>query len=319
MQNKCNTLLDKLVSLVSNNHAQEVKEIISTLTKINNFKYSIDSNISLDNLYKKIAYELQTEFSIFNFCIVLISHDNIENNLYQYGDETSYEYTFKYIVDTNSFLKIKVTNRSIPEYLRLSLNSYFEDIVHILYLKYILIDTQTTSYVDPLTNLTNRMSFQEEMKTLIPLALREKMKIGVLLINIDRFRAVNDEHGDEFGDNFLKLYANTIKDTIRSSDIAVRFGGGEFLVLLINVNSESRTISIADNLREKLAQSYLESPNGDKFKKTVCIGISMFPADSSDINIVVKNAEIALSDATDKGRNQILKFEEEDISTIDFF
>ena len=318
MQKKSSTLLDKLVSLVSDDHVLEVKQIVSTLTKINNFKYSINSNLPLDNLYKKIAYELQTEFQIFNFCIILVKN-NIENLLYQYGDETNNDHSFNFKVSDDSFLKIKVTNSSIPEYLILSLNSYFEDIVHILYLKYILIDTNTTSYVDPLTNLTNRMSFQEEMKTLIPLAIREKMNIGVLLINIDRFRAVNDEHGDEFGDNFLKLYADTIKDTIRSSDMAVRFGGGEFLVLLINVDNESRTMSIGTNLKDKLADTYLKSPNGDNFKKTVCIGVSMFPEDSSDIHTVIKNAEVALSDASDIGRNQILRFEEDEISTIDFF
>jgi diguanylate cyclase (GGDEF)-like protein len=156
------------------------------------------------------------------------------------------------------------------------------------------------------------------MKVLIPLAIREKMKIGTLLINIDRFRAVNDEHGDEFGDEFLKLYANTIKDTIRSSDIAVRFAGGEFLVLLVNVDSELRTIEIADKLREKLAQTYLITKNGDQFKKSVCIGVSMFPEDSSNIDEVIKKAQDAVSDARDNGRNITKRFESSE-GMIDLF
>jgi diguanylate cyclase (GGDEF)-like protein len=173
--------------------------------------------------------------------------------------------------------------------------------------------------IDPLTKLTNRIAFQSEMKTLIPLALREKMNIGAMLINIDRFRAVNDEHGDEFGDQFLKLYANVIKKTIRTSDIAVRFGGGEFLVLLVNINNEERVMDIAIKLKEKLAITHLETKNGDKFKKTVCIGISMFPEDSTDINEVIKNSEMALSDARDIKRNHILRYKKIDKLEIDFF
>ena len=311
------TLLDKLVSLVTIDHADEVKKIISKLTTIDNYKYTIDNNSSLDDLYKKIAYELQTEFRIFNFSIVLITN-SIENDLYEFGDNKMYNFVFEHKLDENVFINIRLLNDDINEFTIISLNSYFDSFVDLLYLKYILMDTQSTT-IDPLTKLSNRMSFQQEMKTLIPLALREKMTIGVLVINIDRFRAVNDEHGDEFGDEFLKLYAKTIKDTIRESDLAVRFGGGEFLVLLINVDSEERIEDIANNIKDKLASTYLLSPNGDKFKKTVCIGISSFPQDSIDINEVVKKAEIALIDAKDLGRNKILKYIQEEESVIDFF
>jgi diguanylate cyclase (GGDEF)-like protein len=317
MQNKSNTLLDKLVSLVSDDHIDEVKQIVAKLTKLNNLKYVINNNAPIKDLYKKIAYELQTEFHIFDFCIMVVNN-SIENDLYQFGENSNYNYTFEYKVNDEIFFDIKLTKEPILEFDILSLNSYFEDIIHILYLRYILTDTQIFT-VDPLTKLTNRISFQEEIKTLIPLALRENMTIGVLLVNIDRFRAVNDEHGDEFGDNFLKLYANTIKKTIRTSDIAVRFGGGEFLVLLINVDNESRVESIANNLKNKLTNSYLKAPNGDKFKKTICIGISTFPQDTADINEAVKKAEVALAGAQSRGRNQIFKYKKEEISAIEFF
>ena len=87
----------------------------------------------------------------------------------------------------------------------------------LLYIQFVLDDFQKSNTIDPLTQLQNRISFNMEMKTLVPLAIRENMKFGsILLINIDRFRAVNDEHGDEFGDEFLKLYANTIKESIQN-------------------------------------------------------------------------------------------------------
>jgi len=196
------------------------------------------------------------------------------------------------------------------------------DTIHIDEVKKIvnsLINNQPESTIDPLTQLQNRLFFNTEMKTLVPLAIREKMKFGVLLINIDRFRAVNDEHGNEFGDEFLKLYANTIKESIRTSDIVIRFGGGEFLVLLINVDNEETTLEIGKKIQKTLSDTYLLSPNKDKFKKTVSVGISMFPEDSSDIHQVVKFSEMALSDAKDKGRNILFRYDNSISEEVEFF
>ncbi|MEA3498358.1 MAG: GGDEF domain-containing protein [Campylobacterota bacterium] len=318
MVTKDKNLFDKLESLVSDVHIDEVREIIATLSKINDFKHNIEDDLCENSIYEKIAYELNNEFNLKDFKITQLE-DNIETILYQHGNSSNFNYQFKNKVSSNTDINIVLDGSNLNEYEKLSLNSYFKELVHLLYIQFVLVDLQNRSHIDHLTKLKNRLSFQEEMKALIPLALREKMNVGVLIINIDRFRAVNDEHGNEFGDKFLKLYADTITDTIRSSDIAIRFGGGEFLVLLINVDNEIRTIEIATKLKDKLAQTYLITPNGDKFKKTVCVGVSMFPEDSVDINEVVKNAEIALTNAMDAGRNQVLKFELNQENTIDFF
>ncbi len=311
-------LFDKLELLVSNVHINEVKEIIETLSRINNFKHNIEDDLCESSIYEKIALELRDEFNINDFIITQLQN-NIETILYKHGNESNFTYTINNIVSANTDINIVLDGRNLTEFQRLSLNSYFKELVHLLYIQFVLVNLQKSSHTDYITNLKNRFSFQEEMKAIIPLALREKMKIGVLLVNIDRFRAVNDEHGNEFGDKFLKLYADTILKTIRSSDIAVRFGGGEFLILLINVDSDLRTMEIANKLKDKLSKTFLLTKIGDQFKKTVCIGTAMFPEDSLDINEVVKDAEIALSDAKDQGRNQVVKFELNQESTIDFF
>ncbi|MDB2405340.1 GGDEF domain-containing protein [Arcobacteraceae bacterium] len=307
MTHKYNTLIDRLDDIVDKVHIDEVKQIIATLSKINKFKHSIEDDLCADRLYEKIKHELLHEFKIDTFKISIFTN-NIETILFQEGSTLKKIYTFKSKVSNDTVINVSLNSQDLSEYDILSLNSYFSELVQLLYIQFVLTDLQKSTTVDPLTRLQNRISFNNEMKTLIPLAIREKMKIGVLLINIDRFRAVNDEHGDEFGDEFLKLYAKIIQDNIRTSDIAVRFSGGEFLVLLINIDTESRTLELADKIKEKLASSYLLSPNGDHFKKTVCIGVSMFPQDSSDINEIVKNTEMALSDARDSGRNRVLRF-----------
>jgi len=313
-----NTLIDRLSQIVDEVHIDEVKKIITTLTKINSFKHFIEEDLCANTLYEKISYELKNEFNIDDFKISIFTN-NIESPLYEKGSlqKDIYEYSSK--VSNESKVTILLNDNNLNEYQKVTLNSYFTELVHLLYIQFVLIDLQKSSTIDPLTKLENRISFNQEMKTLIPLAMREHMKIGALLINIDRFRAVNDEHGDEFGDNFLKLYADTIKNNIRSSDIAVRFGGGEFLVLLINIDTEQRTLGIANKLKDTLSATYLLSPNGDQFRKTVSIGVSMFPDDSTDINEIVKNTEMALSDAKDTGRNLVLRYEKDNQNIIDLF
>lgn len=313
------TLLDRLNTIVDAVHIEEVKEIITSLSKINKLKHSIEADLSKDALYEKISNELSKEFNISNFKIIHIEN-GYETLLCKEGEPIlDYGYEFKNVVLSDIQINIFIDDKNLSEYQILSLNTYFKELTHLLYIQFVLDDFQKSHTIDPLTQLQNRISFNTEMKTLVPLAIRENMKFGVLLINIDRFRAVNDEHGDEFGDEFLKLYANTIKENIRTSDIAVRFGGGEFLVLLIHIDSEESTIKIAEKIQNKLAETYLLSPNNDHFRKTVSIGVSMFPEDSSDINEVVKFSEMALGDAKDSGRNRLLRYENSESGDIMFF
>ena len=318
MAHKYTNLIDRLNDIVDEVHIDEVKQIITSLSKINNFKNYIGDDLCTNTLFEKISYELKNEFNIVNFKI-LLNEDGIEKVLFKNGDNIDLDYQFNSKVSKDTEVIIIIEDNKLTSYQKLSLNSYFSELIHLLYIQFVLQDLKKISNIDPLTKLENRISFNQEMKILIPLAIRENMNIGVMLINIDRFRAVNDEHGDEFGDEFLKLYAKIIKDTIRTSDIAVRFGGGEFLVLLVNIDTEDRTMDLAVKLKDKLAATYLKSPNGDHFKKTVCIGISMFPEDSNNINEIVKNAEMALGDARDNSRNNILRFTKEEDGEIDLF
>jgi len=313
------TLLDRLNEIVDEIHIEEVKKIVITLSKINQLKHKLEKNLIDEKFYNKVEESLKDEFNIKRLKIVYVTSDK-ESILYSSEDLNSkYKHLYEYNVSKLEEIKIYFDMYELTEYNILSLNTYLKEIVHLFYLQHILLNVKQTSTIDPLTQLHNRTSFNQEMKTLVPLAIREKMKFGVLIVNVDRFRAVNDEHGDEFGDEFLKLYAKVIKENIRTSDIAVRFSGAEFLVLFINVESESMTLKLADKIRKKLTAVYMITKNNDKFKKTVCIGVSMFPEDSRDIHQVIKFAEMALSDAQSKGRNNIERYKNDFFNKIDFF
>ncbi len=310
MERKTSTLINQLEDIVDPVHIQQVKQLVMALSKINNFKYGISENPDVDFIYKKISNILKEEFDIKDFKITSIIN-KVKTTKYKTKDEVKFNYEFISKVNKNTKIKFLLNIGTLSDFNKTYLDSYLEEMSHVLYVQSVLLSLKESKLVDPLTKLKNRISLYEDMKALIPLALREKMKIGVLLVNIDRFRAVNDEHGTKFGDEFLKLYADTIKNSIRTSDIAIRFSGGEFLVLLINVIDEEKTIQLANELKEKLSVAHLETQNGDKFKKTVCIGVSMFPKDSIDFHEIVKNSEMALIDAKDKGRGQIVRYEEE--------
>jgi len=312
------TLINELDNIVDSKHINRVKMIVENISKINSFKTEMLHTLDIETVYKRISIFLHETFKISNFTVVQNVY-NIETIQFQTAKKIDYSYKFSHTITNIGLLEVHLDNEHLNDFDKVYLDTFLDEITHVLYIKYVLDELKNSLYIDPLTKLKNRQSFDEEMKEFIPLALRERMKLAVLIINIDRFRAVNDEHGTQFGDEFLRLYATVIKKTIRSSDIAVRFGGGEFLILLVNVLDEEKALEIAKKIQDTLTETYLVTPNNDHFKKTVCIGVSMFPQDATDINEVIKKAEMALIDARDIGRNSISRFNEEDVGEVDLF
>jgi len=320
MQSIYNNLINKLKPLLKESDLQDIRQTIDNLILVNEFKYHIMKLSDIDNIHNDIKNLFLKKFNIDKFKIICLKKYQTDLKYISY-DKDNYDIelkTFSNHISIEHKIELLYEAQPLDDEQQMLFESYCEDITNILYIRYLIIELQNSSLIDPLTKLKNRFSFQEDMKELIHLALRENMNIGVLLINIDRFRAVNDEHGDKFGDKFLQLYANVIQENIRTSDIAIRFSGGEFLILLVNVIDEAKTLEIAEFLKKVLSNAYLVTPNGDHFKKTICMGISMFPQDSNDMNEIIKNAELALSDAKDQGRSVILRYQEDD-GELDLF
>ncbi len=218
----------------------------------------------------------------------------------------------KLLVDTKDELN-NLVNTNIQ-----FIKKYLEEAIPALKIKYIMEELNQSLYRDSLTSLYNRKFFDEEIDILITLATRENFNIAVLMLDMDHFKAVNDEHGHAVGDQVLKMFANVIKDSIRDSDIAIRMGGEEFLVLLMNTSEEDALI-IANKLRNNVAKSSVKLDNGDSFYKTISTGVSMFPEDSNDIHQVVINSDIGLYVAKDSGRNKVIRWEKNQTSPIEIF
>ncbi|MCT7562042.1 GGDEF domain-containing protein [Aliarcobacter butzleri] len=126
---------------------------------------------------------------------------------------------------------------------------------------------------------------------------------------MDYFKMINDTYGHDVGDDAIRIVSNVIKNSIRSSDIAIRYGGEEFLVLLYNCD-ENNILQIADNIRKNFSKEKI-SAKGETFSKTLSIGCSLFPKDSDSIWKCIKYADISLYHAKESGRNRVVRFDEE--------
>ncbi|MHB1661643.1 MAG: GGDEF domain-containing protein, partial [bacterium] len=164
------------------------------------------------------------------------------------------------------------------------------------------------SIVDQLTGLYNRRFLEDSSESIVAGIKRRGTVMGVLMCDIDHFKEVNDKYGHDNGDVVLRNVSKQIKKSIRSSDTAIRFGGEEFLALLIDIK-EGEGVIIAEKIRNAVESAPLEIPGGVVLKKTISIGVCEYPADTDKFWQAVKFADVALYNAKETGRNRVVRFD----------
>jgi len=157
---------------------------------------------------------------------------------------------------------------------------------------------------DPLTGLFNRRFLDEISKGLVSAIKRRKTSLGVLMCDIDFFKQVNDTYGHETGDTVLKSVAKIFQKEMRESDYVIRFGGEEFLILLMDA-SRDKSAEIAARIRRKVSEKSFNSPQGEFFK-TLSIGVAVYPNDSPTLTEAIQQADAALYQAKETGRNRVV-------------
>jgi diguanylate cyclase (GGDEF)-like protein len=167
---------------------------------------------------------------------------------------------------------------------------------------------QLNARIDPLTQLFNRRYLEEYISTVIEQAKRKNISYGVLLLDIDHFKQVNDTYGHDVGDETIRICSQNIKENIRKSDVGIRYGGEEFLVLLYDCH-ESFMQTVAKKLRESFENKKV-TLDDVTLSKTISVGCSYFPKDSDDFEKCIKYADMALYEAKNTGRNKVVKFYE---------
>ncbi len=163
------------------------------------------------------------------------------------------------------------------------------------------------SIMDQLTGLYNRRYLDDSSENIVSGIKRRGTNLGILMLDVDHFKEVNDRYGHDNGDVVLRNVAKQIRKSIRISDIAVRFGGEEFLALLIDIK-EGEGVAIAEKIRKAIESSPLEIPGGVVLKKTISIGVCEYPTDSDKFWQAVKFSDVALYEAKENGRNKVVRF-----------
>lgn len=151
------------------------------------------------------------------------------------------------------------------------------------------------AFHDPLTGLSNRRYFTEQMNQAINQATKDEKMLGVMYLDIDKFKSINDSFGHEVGDQLLIEFANNLKKNIRSGDIACRIGGDEFLILLNNIAEKRTLVEIATRLHKAFQEPY--SLGNQNSAVTASIGIAIFPEDGTDAKTLIANSDAALYQA----------------------
>jgi len=158
---------------------------------------------------------------------------------------------------------------------------------------------------DPLTQIYNRRGFFKTANQVFSQYLRHQGACAILLLDLDKFKLVNDQFGHAMGDEVIKTLANILTHHTRDSDIVGRIGGEEFVVFLPMSQLES-ALSLAQRIRQG-AEKQVVSCDGVTAKFTVSIGVAVFQDDDKHLEMMLKRADKALYLAKESGRNQVQK------------
>jgi diguanylate cyclase (GGDEF)-like protein/PAS domain S-box-containing protein len=169
------------------------------------------------------------------------------------------------------------------------------------------------AFYDTLTALPNRFSFNERLKRMLAEASWHGQQAVVMLLDLDRFKAVNDTMGHPAGDELLRLAAIRLTDCVRADDMVARLGGDEFAILLPEMPSGTDLGRIADKILDALRKPFVLE--GKEVFVSASIGIAVYPDDSSDADDLVKQADTAMYLAKRSGRNNY-RFYSKDLTVL---
>lgn len=154
---------------------------------------------------------------------------------------------------------------------------------------------------DPLTDLPNRALLQDRIEQAIAHAHREGHRVAVMFIDLDKFKTINDSLGHAVGDQLLRQVARRIQDELREIDTVARQGGDEFIVVLPGINDAKDAAVTVEKILASLAEPY--DMKGHELHTSASAGVTLYPDDGVDVDVLLKNSDTAMYHAKDSGRN----------------
>lgn len=323
----------------------EVNKAVSRLSDIYNFRKTIEHDENIDTVYERLAEVLRDKVGLSDFVIIEadnITHTtkevHIEKDPHCSPDGNCRADRTNSLVDSCQFKKLcsKFTDKDSKCYLCVpfSISNDLDIVISIVtdtpkelrearnklplifdYIdaakpeivgKKLMQQLEKSARTDPLTGLFNRKYLEESIDMIVHQSKRTSTPYGILMVDIDYFKMINDTYGHDIGDEAIKVIAQTLLENTRESDIVVRFGGEEFIVLLYNCDS-LHIKEIAEKIRIAFSSKKIKAGNG-YFSKTVSIGCSVFPEHGDTFWKCIKYADLALYEAKESGRNKVVVF-----------
>lgn len=167
---------------------------------------------------------------------------------------------------------------------------------------------QQMAFHDSLTGLPNRKLFSDRLGIVLAQAKRNKKKVGIVMLDLDNFKDVNDTLGHDVGDTLLKAVAERLSGTLRKSDTVARFGGDEFVLIFPNMEVIEEAIQVVQKIIDRFHKPFLIDTH--QLVVTTSIGIAVYPNDGMDEEILMKNADIAMYQAKQAGRARYQLYKE---------
>ena len=169
-------------------------------------------------------------------------------------------------------------------------------------LEQVLIEADT----DKLTGLANRRSLDEFLDALVTIFPEENKSFSLIIADVDHFKYYNDTHGHQMGDLVLVRIASILKNSIRRGDLAARFGGEEFVVILPNCSKENAVL-IGNKLRSAISDQNIQFQNQQPMGNLTCtFGVATYPDDADTKELLLKRADECLYDGKARGRNKVV-------------
>jgi len=164
---------------------------------------------------------------------------------------------------------------------------------------------------DFLTGLPNRALLLDRFTMAAALAHRNKSRLALMSLDLDKFKSINDTFSHDAGDQVLKVVSTRLTGIIRASDTLARVGGDEFILLLLETSHAEDTVTIA----QKILDSFTDplSINGHNIHLSTSIGIAIYPEDAEDLETLIKKSDAAMYYAKGHGRNQFKFFGDSDV------
>ena len=165
-------------------------------------------------------------------------------------------------------------------------------------------ETRKITLHDALTGLPNRVLFEQRLDHGLIQAKRHGWGLAVLFIDIDKFKSINDSYGHDLGDKVLLMVANRLQSSVREEDMVSRWGGDEFMCLLLEVKQEADVTRLAEKMVNRIAEAC--EFNGIVLSIRASIGIAIYPADGETADILFKNADTAMYKAKGTEKRVVL-------------